>query len=188
MMRRVPLLFLVFVLPSYGMAMELVTNGGFESDLPPAWQEELAGAATVVNRSTGYDGDPDFEVLVEKGTGNGHGKVNQSIVIPSIDVDFSVNTKIQVSSSGGGPWAAAGVAIHYENHFGDVLGTTMIVGKTVDCPWRDNLTFHMIPAPDEEWNNFQFNIGNELLNLVGVDMMAIHQIRISLFGQVGGDC
>ena len=77
MMRRVALLALVLVLPSYVMAIELVTNGGFEDVLPPAWQEETVGAATSVSRSTGYDGDPDYEVLVEKGTGNGHGKLQR---------------------------------------------------------------------------------------------------------------
>lgn len=188
MIRRVPLLLLILAMPSYVVAVELVTNGGFESDLPPAWQVESSGAAAIVNRATGYDGDPDFEVLVEKGTGNGQAKLNQSIVIPSVDVDFSVNAKIQVSSTAGGPWAAAGVALNFENHIGDLLGTTVIVGKTADCPWIDNDTFHMIPAPDEEWNSFGFNVASELVNLPGVDMMAVHQIRISLFGQVGGDC
>jgi hypothetical protein len=188
MNRRVPLLLLVLVLPSSVMAMELVTNGGFEGDLPPDWQEDTVGAATVISRSVGYDGDPDYEVLVEKGTGNGHAKLNQTVVIPSVDVAFSANAKIQVASSGGGPWAAAGVALYYEDSLGEVLGVTMILRKTIDCPWLDSDTFHMIPVADEEWKNHAFNLSNELSNLPGVDMQAIHQIRICLFGQTGGDC
>ena len=187
-MRRVPILLLMFILPSSVMAIELVTNGGFESDLPPEWQEEFVGAATSVVRSTGYDDDPDYEVLVEKGTGNGSAMLNQTIVIPSIDVVFSVNAKLQVSASSGGPWAATGVALHYEDHLGDVLGTTLIVRTTLDCPWIDSETFHMIPVPDEEWNSHGFDVHNELTNLSGVDLQAIHQIRINLFGQSGGDC
>jgi len=141
----------------------------------------------MVSRSTGYDLDPDFEVLVHKGTGNGYAKLEQTIVIPSTEVDFSVNAKIQVATTPG-PWAAAGVALHYEDQLGGVLGTTMIVRATSACPWVDSDTFHMIPAPDEEWNAFDFNVHDELFNLPGVDQMAIHQIRISLFGQIGGDC
>lgn len=187
MMRRVALLVLVLVLPSYVLAIELVTNGGFEEVLPPAWQDESVGAATSVTRSTGYDSDPDYEVLVEKGTGNGHGKLNQTIVIPSLDVDFSVVAKAQVSVSVG-PWAAAGVALHYEDRFGNVRGTTVILRKTSACPWSDSDTFHMISVPDENWNTYGFNVADELVNLAGVDPLAIHQVRISLFGEVGGDC
>ena len=39
-MRRVPILFLMVVLPSSLLAVELVANGGFEDDPAPAWQEE----------------------------------------------------------------------------------------------------------------------------------------------------
>ena len=87
-----------------------------------------------------------------------------------------------------GPWAAAGVALHYEDHLGNVLGTTMIVGKTSACPWSDSDTLHMIPAPDEEWHGYAFNVGDELASLVGVDPLAVRQVRISIFGEVGADC
>lgn len=188
MLRRLPVLLIVLVLPSYVSATELVTNGGFESDFSPAWKFESAGSSASVSRSTGHDADPDYEALAEKGTGNGFAKLNQTVFIPATDVDVSLNAKMLATTTSGGPWAAAGVAFHYENYFGDVLGTTMIVVKTSVCPWVDSSTFHMIPVPDGEWNNYLFNVGSELANLPGVDMMAIHQIRISLFGQVGGDC
>ena len=187
MIRRVPLLLLLLVLPSSVLAVELVANGAFEDDLLPAWQQELVGSAASVTRSTTYDPDLDFEVLVEKGSGNGHAQLNQTIVIPSTDLDFSANAEIQVTASAG-PWAAAGVALHYEDHFGNVLGTTVVLRKTVDCPWTDSDTFHMILAPDEAWNGYAFNVGSELLNLAAVDPSAIHQVRISLFAEAGGDC
>jgi len=187
MMRRLALLLLLLVPTSSVPAIELVTNGAFEEALPPAWQVESVGAAANVTRATGYDGDPDFEVLVEKGTGNGHGKLNQTVVIPSLDVDFSVTAKVQVAVSVG-PWAAAGVALHYEDHFGNVLGTTMIVRKTSACPWIDNDTLHMILVADESWNSYGLDLGAEVANLAGVDPDAIRQVRVSLFGEVGGDC
>ncbi|MCU0304126.1 MAG: hypothetical protein MUC56_08730 [Thermoanaerobaculales bacterium] len=187
MKRRVLGLLLMAALSSPALALELVANGGFESDLPPAWQTELVGAATVVNRAAGYDPDPDYEVLAEKGTGDGYARVNQTVVIPALDLEFSVNLRVQAASSSG-PWAAAGVALHYENHLGDLLGTTMIVGRTADCPWIDHDTLHLIPAPDEEWHGYSFNVLDELANLPGVELPAIRKIRISLFGQVGGDC
>jgi hypothetical protein len=191
MMRRVPLLLLMlgFALPSSAVAIELVTNGGFEDELSPAWQEDVVGAAAVIDRATGYDGDQDYEVLVQKGTGNGHARLDQTIVIPSTDLAFSVNAMLKASATEGGtPWAAAGVALHYEDGFGNVQGTTMILCKTTACPWIDSDTLHLIPAPDENWNNFGFNLDDELLNLSGVDPLAIHQIRFSLVGQTGGDC
>lgn len=187
MIRRVSVVLLVLALPSFVMAGELVTNGGFEEDVTTGWKEDLSGASATISRATGHDADPDYEALVQKLTGNGFAKLNQTVVIPSTDVVFAANAKIQASATVD-PWAAAGVALHYEDSLGEVLGTTMIVRITPVCPWVDSDTFHMIPAADEEWNNYNFNVGNELANLPGVDMMAVHQIRISLFGQVGGDC
>lgn len=185
---RFPILFLIFVLPLYAGAGELVTNGAFENDLPPAWQSETVGADSSVARDVGHDADPDYEVLVSKGTGNGHARLSQTIVIPSTDVDFSVNAKMQVSVSDGGPWAAAGVAIRYEDHFGNVVGSTMILGKTRLCPWEDSDTLHLIEAPDEEWNSYDFSLDNELVNLAAIDPLSVRQLRISLFGLTGGDC
>jgi hypothetical protein len=187
-MRRSWVLMLALVWSPTVMAVELVVNGGFENDLPPAWEEEATGSSTFVGRSTSYHGDPDFEVLVQKGTGNGFTALDQTVIIPSVDVDFSVSAMLLASATSGGPWAASGVALHYETQFGDVLGTTAIVGTTIACPWIDTDILHLIPAPDTAWNDYVFNVEDELANLPGVDMMAVHQIRISLFGQVGGDC
>lgn len=187
MMRRVLVVSLALALPSVGGAMELVINGDFETDPALDWKEDLAGAATLIDWATTYDADPDYEVLVQKGTGNGHAKLEQTIVIPSTDIDVSAELKMVVSTSTG-PWSAAGMALHYEDSFGAVLGSTVIVGRTSACPWVDGEDFHMIEAPDELWNPYELNVGDELANLPGVDMMAVHQIRISLFGQVGGDC
>jgi hypothetical protein len=182
------LLLVVIALPSAASAMELVTNGDFEEDLAPAWDVEAVGSAAAVTRGTGYDGDPDFEVLAEKGTGNGHGKLSQVIVIPSTDLEVSVNLRMEVSATAGGPWAAAGLALYYEDAFGNLLGTTAIVRTTPDCPWVDGDTFHVIPAPDEAWHGYVVGVDDELLNLPGVDPVTIHQLRISLLAQVGGDC
>jgi hypothetical protein len=169
-------------------ALELVVNGGFEEAFPPEWQEYSVGAATTVDTSTAYDGDPDQEARVQKGTGNGFARLNQVVVLPSLNVHFAVNAKIEASASSGGPWAAAGVALHYEDYFGHLLGTTVIVGKTPTCPWADSDTLNVIEAPDSNWNAYGFNLDDELLNLAGVDPLSVHQLRISLFGQTGGDC
>jgi len=188
MIRRLSAILLLSALPSLVMAGELVTNGGFEEDVNTGWKEDLSGADASVSRASGHDDDPDYEVLAQKLTGNGFAKLNQTVVVPSTDVGFSVNAKMQASADTDPAWAAAGLALYYEDSLGVVLGTTTIIRKTPLCPWVDSDTFHMIAAADEEWNNYNFNVGTELANLPGVDMMAVHQIRISLFGQVGGDC
>ena len=168
MVARVPLLLLLLVLPSSAPAVELVTNGGFEEGLPPAWLEDLGRARRRASvGSTGHDGDPDYEVLVEKGTGNGHAQLNQTVAIPSTDVELSVNARCQVAASDGGPWAAAGVAISYEDHFGNALGATIILRMTTTCPWTDGDTLHLVLAPDETWHSYGFNVASELTNLPG---------------------
>ena len=189
MIRRAALVLLFFALPSFAAAIELVDNGGFEDDQTIGWVEETVGSSATIDRSVGYDPDPDFEIRVEKLTGNGHARLDQTVAVPSADAVFSAAVMIDVEASAkGGPWAAAGIALDYENYLGDALGTTMILRKTVDCPWIDSGKLHLIVVPDAAWNTVGFNLADELANLTDVDLHAVHQIRISLFGQVGGDC
>lgn len=179
---------LILITGSAAMALELVTNGAFEDEFAPAWQEDNVGQGASVARSVSFDGDADFEALAQKGTGNGHAKLDQVVVLPTLDVHFSVTAKMQASASTGGPWAAAGLALAYEDYFGHLLGTTYIVAKTTLCPWVDGDRVHVIEVPDEEWNGYAFVLDDELVNLAGVDPLSVHQLRISLVSQTGGDC
>ncbi len=186
MRRHTAALVALLLVPPSLPALELVTNGGFETDLPPAWQEESIGAATSVARSASYDADPDLEVLAEKGTGDGAARLSQTVVIPSVDVAFSVKARLQATADGA--WAAAAVALQYEDHLGRPLGATMILRRTPDCPWTGSDTLHLIPAPDEEWGSYSLHVGDELAYLPGVDPLAVHRVRVSLVATAGGDC
>jgi hypothetical protein len=169
-------------------ALELLTNGDFEQDLAENWTVEMAGSSTFAVRATSLDGDPDYEVLSQKGTGNGHVKVYQVIPIPSTDLNFTVTTKLQADISTLGPWAAAGMLIYYEDRLGNILGTTCIVWKTPDCPWEETDEFHIIEAPNQDWNDYSFSLEEELAHFPGLDREEVKQIRISLSAVVSGDC
>ena len=185
---RLTLLLLALWLPISVSALELVANGDFEEELTPAWTTATSGAATVTVRATTFDGDPDYEALAQKGTGNGHAKISQVMVVPSLDLDLSAALRCEAYSSPGGPWAVGGLVIDYEDLHGNVLGTTLIGAKTSLCPWHDSGTFHWIAAPDQNWNDYALNLADEIVNLYDVDPADVQCVRMTLTGLVGGDC
>jgi hypothetical protein len=181
---------LALIIAAPSPAMELVANGGFEQALEPAWTIETAGVATFTTRATTLQPDPDFEVLVQKDSGNGHTKVYQTIVVPSVDLAFSVTARFQSFADFGEahPWAAAAVLIYYEDQFGGLQGTTCIGRLTGYCPWSDTPTFHIIPAADEGWNTYSFNIADELQNFPGAVGDEVTRVRVVIAAVVGADC
>jgi hypothetical protein len=171
-------------------AMELVANGAFEQELEPAWTVETAGVAAFTVRATTLQPDPDYEVLVQKDSGNGHAKVYQTIVVPSVDLALSVTARFQSAADFGEahPWAAAAVMIYYEDQFGGLQGTTCIGRLTGYCPWANTGTFHIIPAANENWNTYTLSIADELQNFPAAASDQVTRIRIVLAAVVGADC
>lgn len=171
-------------------AMELVANGAFEQGLEPAWTIETAGVAAFTVRATTLQPDPDFEVLVQKDSGNGHAKIYQTVVVPSVDLDVSVTARFQAAADYGEthPWAAAAMLIYYEDQFGSLQGTTCIGRLTGYCPWTDTETFHIIPVTIEGWTTYTFHVEDELQNFPGAVLDQITRIRVVLAAIVGADC
>jgi hypothetical protein len=190
MNRRLAGLLLLTALAAPAHALELVTNGDFEQPLTGAWTPDLAGVATLAVRATTFHPDPDYEVLVQKGSGNGHAKIHQTNIVPSPQVTFSIDAKLQTSASAAEshPWAAAAILLYYEDQFGNLQGTSCILRRTAYCPWTESSTFHFIEAADTEWNTYTFNLLDELQNFPGVEIDQVTRIRICLSAVVGGDC
>lgn len=174
--------------PAASYGLELIANGDFEQGFPPAWETEFVGSAASALRSPAFDGDPDFEAMAQKGTGNGYARLHQVVPIPSLDLDFSAHLKCEATASAGGPWAVGALLLQYEDAFANVLGTTAIGQKSPLCPWADSGTFHWIPVADQGWHAYGFHVADELVNLYDVDPAAVCRIRIVATGVVGGDC
>lgn len=175
-------------LPAAAFGLELVANGDFEQDYTTGWAAEFVGSAATATRGTSFDGDPDYEVLVQKGTGNGSARLHQLIPVPSVDLAFSAALKCMTSATSGGPWAAGALLLQYEDEFANVLGTTAIGQRTALCPWTNSGTFHWIPAVDQNWHDYGFVVADELAFLSEVDPQDVRRIRIVAAGVVGGDC
>jgi len=169
-------------------ALDLVRNGDFESELEANWRIETAGLSTFTIRATPFEPDGDYEVLAQKGTGNGHAKIYQVVPIPTTELDFSIRVKLQASATATGPWSASGVFLYYEDFFGNILGTTAIVDRTLHCPWTESAVLRLIDVPDAEWHEYGFDLAAELENFPGLDPEQVKQVRISLTSLVGGDC
>jgi hypothetical protein len=88
-MHKYLVLFLIIGISNAGV---LLTNGDFEEPLATGWFQGSSGSGfmTIV-RETYYDPDPDYEVFVHKGDETGSIKLFQTVVIPTTDLEFSVN-------------------------------------------------------------------------------------------------
>lgn len=170
----------ILALASFTFASQFLTNGDFEEPLINGWQESKYGTNSLIDRDTGYDGDPDYEVFVYKGTGDGYVQLYQIVDVPTTDLAFSVNAKLYAHSTSASCWAGAAVVISYLNESDSLLGETMICYRSYACPWTSTNTRHIIAVTDSLWNNYTLNIDDELLNLSGVNAADIARIQISL--------
>jgi len=172
----------ILALASFTFASQFLTNGDFEEPLMNGWQQSMYGAGSSINRGTDYDGDPDYEAFVYKGTGDGYARLYQIVDVPTTDLEFSVNAKLYAYSTSASCWAGAAVVISYLNESDSLLGETMICYRSYACPWANTSTRHIIAVTDSLWNNYALNIDDELLNLSGVDTADIARIQVSLLG------
>lgn len=165
-------------------ADNLLTNGDFEQELDVGWQQSMT-ANGVIDRATTYDPDQDYEAKVYQYESSGYTTLYQEIGILSVDLpvtEFSCKAKMNAYSTIPSDWAAAAVIVSYMNESSTVLGETRITYKTVGCPWTNTSTMHVISVADVSWQDFSFNLNDELTtNLPGVNPAEVVKIKIALY-------
>ncbi len=177
-MRRYLILALIIGLCS---ASNYVVNGDFEQALTVGWTPSSSGSNVTIARDTTYHSDPDYEAYVRKGSGSGYAKLYQAIDIPILNLDISFSAKFYANDNHTNAWAAAAVVISYIDSSDIVLGETRIYRWSAGCPWSESPTLHLIRVYDDNWNDYSFNIEDELVFLPGVDPGEIRKIGIALF-------
>lgn len=172
----------IVIMVSLASATNLVTNGDFEQDLASGWTESSLGG--IIDRSTDYHPDADYEVQVYKYSSSGIVSLSQIVDIDNTDIDFSCKAKMYALDNTVGDWAAAAVALIYLNETNSVLGETRIYRPSDgDCPWVDTPRLHLIYVPDENWLDYTFNINDELQNLPIIDPSYVDKIQVVLFDE-----
>jgi hypothetical protein len=181
---------LTVFLVGFGAASTLLENGAFEEELAVGWQFFTYSTLDTINRGTGYDADPDYELYVYRDFGNGSCKVWQTIDIPTTDLSFSVNARLWAYDNNADTlcWAAAAIQVFYLDQGGAILGETRISYKTEPCPWTSTPTLHLIDVADDLWHNYAFNINTELTNLPGVTPSDIKKIQVAAFDTSAHTC
>ncbi len=174
-------LIIVLVMAGFTSASILLVNGDFEQELTTGWLQATSGSNTTVNRATNYDPDPDYEAYVYKGSGDGYARLYQVVDIPTTDLEFSINAKLYAYDNHSSAWAAGAVVISYMNESNSILGETRIYRGSTGCTWTNSPTLHLITASDTNWNNYSFNIVDELVNLSGVNPSEIDKIEVALY-------
>jgi hypothetical protein len=164
-------------------ALELTHNGDFELPLGAGdWQASLSGSTAAIDRASGYDPDPDYEVNLTQGTNTGYARLDQIIDIPGPATLLTFAARVQVSATAGA-WAAAGLAVGYLDARGLTLAETRICASTRDCPWEDSPVLHLISIGGEEWQNQALDIAEDLTHFPGLDPERIRRVRVSLLAQ-----
>ena len=181
-------LILILVI-GFSFASNYVTNGDFEQPLSVGWTTYSPGSYGSITRAINYDPDPDYEVYVRRqgsgGLGSGYDVLYQTIEPHIMELDFSATIKLNATESGNGSnWAGAALSLYYRDANDALLGITRICRYTPGTPWTNSSTQHLIIAPNTTWNNYSFNIGDELQNLPGVDPSEVVKITVTLIDTV----
>jgi hypothetical protein len=190
-MHRAVLLLLILAL-GLGLGADLVRNGTFEGNLQ-YWNVEYdspdSSGVWQVLIGTAYDPDPDKEVYIYKFNRN-YARIRQTVTPTTLNAQFSASAKLLATElTGMGWWAYASVTIEYRGQFNVLLGRTMIIRKTPWCTIRDDSTRHLIVVTSDGWENYSFNLAEELLNLPGVNPNDIATIDLVLESvSIGQEC
>ena len=172
-----------------GSASALLTNGNFEQDLSVGWQNSAPGYYDTLVRGPNYNPDPDMEVYMFHAYG-GYFTLFQTVDVPSTDLQFSVDASMSAYDNNADTlcWAAAAVIVSYLSENNAVLGQTRICNYTTPCPWVNSSTVHLIPASDELWHSYSFDVNTELGNLPGVNPLLIRKIGVALYDTAAHTC
>ncbi len=164
-------------------ALELVVNGGFEQPWGAGdWQPCQSGPASVLERATDLDPDPDFEARLSCGTGTGYTRLDQTVHIPGPATQLTFRARMSVDATSSA-WAAAGLVIAYLDQRGFTQAETRVYTATRYCPWVDSPTLHLLPIGGEVWQSYVIDIAEDLTHFPGMDPEAVQQVRISLLAQ-----
>ncbi len=161
-------------------ASNFLINGDFEQPLDIGWQDTIV-LGGYIDRSTIYEPDPDYEVMLYKSGSDGYISLFQTASIPSTNLDFSCRTKLYAYRNTPGDWAGSGIIVTYLDDLENQLGETRICYYTADCPWTNSPYLHLIVVTDNDWHDYAFNIDEELTNLSGVNAAEIAKIRVAVF-------
>ncbi len=168
-----------------------IINGDFEQSLDQGWATTSGGSNITINRATNYEPDPDYELLAQKGAGNGFIKISQitDITTPS-EFNFSVKAKLYAYDNNADTltYAAVAVRIGYRSATGALLGETRICQFTAPCPWQNTSTCHLIFVSDSLWHTHSFNLQTELGNLPGVNPANVKKVEIALYDTTAHTC
>ncbi len=160
--------------------LECVVNGDFEQELEVGWQQLDAATNAAIARNADLDDDPDHELGLRFDNGVGEISVWQRLAIPDTDLDIATTLRARASGSGGA-WVAAGFGLSYLDRNLVVLGQTFIGRMSSDCPWYDSPTLHLVTSAHDEWEQYSFNLNDELANLSGVDPSEIMYLEVEVY-------
>lgn len=172
-------------------AANLIRNGRFEDGLA-GWdlRVDSVEGSWVAMTSPEFEPDIDHEVLVEKLLRYST-TLSQTAALTTLDSRFAFRSRLYayVVADTGEYHAYASVTLEYQDAGGSELGRTMILRKTAQSPITNTATRHLILAPDEAWQSYEFVVRDELANLPGVNPAEVARVavRIEAYGTgVGG--
>jgi hypothetical protein len=177
----------LFSLPCWLLAGELLKNGDFESRLDTTWNIYAHGETHTIVTNKFFDADSDDEVYIRQFDSK-LSAIYQTCGIPGTDLEFSMDARLFAASySAMHPHpAVSAIILSYLDNDEAVLGETRIFYYAESLDWQASPTVHLIQIGDTNWFSYRTRIAEELQNLPGVAPAQVCQIRVVLYAYAGG--
>ena len=166
----------------------LLTNGDFEQDLSVGWVQDTGGYGyKTFGRDTVYQPDPDYEALDSIYSGNGIGKLSQTVDVPGPALHLSFWASFALGGGSSSCWPVACMEVGYLDADGNRLGATRFYYHNSYCTWTPSGTLSLIEVTDPAWNQYELDVADELsLHLPGVNPGDVCRIEVALVDTTSG--
>jgi len=183
-MSRRPMTYLPHLVPVLILACgvsaqaNLLTNGDFEQDLSVGWTVTGTGLFGHARREFDVDRQSNVLHVYRKLTGS-KATVTQTVQLdrPVTECVFSGDAKLRGSDNWIFGWGAAQILLAYLDGAGTHLGSTTILGRVPNFGPGDD-TFHIIYAPNDDWNSYSIPFDTEFNEHLSIDPTQVSSIKV----------
>lgn len=182
------LLFALPVLFGLVLGQNLLTNGNFEQELSVGWSPVMSGLGShSAERAVWRHPDPDYECWVQQYDGSGSTRLEQTVNVPHVNLDFSFAAQFAIGGGSSTCWPVASVILEYLNASGAMLGETRFYYHNAYCNWVPTSTVSLIDIGSPDWMSYNLNVAEEIRdNLPGMNASQVRKIRVAFYDYTSG--
>ena len=183
-------IFLLLLIPAIVFSTELVINGDFEQPLDNGWKTN-AGCSIGNYDTTDTDMEARVNLYVDGWDDCNYLKQKIDITGYSPEfITFSCNALLKSDNFDYSLYCGAAVIVSYQDKYGNRIADTKIVyidtadEYSQDTCWPNDTLQNASFIQNTTWNDYSFNIGDELVSIGLSNTDTIQYIEISILDTV----